>query len=110
MYLTRNGVARKITASPYKLRVNYTDDYFLIFVFSSELYKEKFEERLKDNREKINGSLSHRFGFKIENNVLCDIKLYTMIEKRGFLIKNNKEGFECLKDLELNGNKVIIKN
>lgn len=110
MSLTRNGVANDIRLSPYKLKVYYTKSCYLIFSFSSELYKSKFEERLAENREKINSSLSNRFGFDIENNVLCDIKLYTSIEKRGFLIKDNKEGFECLKSLKLDGKRLTTKS
>ena len=108
--LSRRGIANDITVSPYKFKINYTKNSYIIFVFSSELYKEKFVEKLEENRKKINWSLSNRFGFEIENNVLCDIKLYSSIEKRGFLIKNNKEGFGCLDVLKLDGKNLIQKN
>lgn len=108
--LTRNGIANVLSESPYKHKINYTKNSYVIFVFSSELYKGKFVERLEDNREKINGSLTNRFGFEINNDILCDIKLYSSIEKRGFLIKNNKEGFECLNDIVLSGRNLIARN
>lgn len=109
--LTNSGVAYDLTISPHKVKVNYTSNMYVIYVFSSELYKGKFEERQLDNREKINTSLSNRFGFEIENNLLCDIKLYSMIEKRGFLLlKNNKEEFGWLDVLKLDGKNLIQKN
>lgn len=108
--LTRNGIAMDIRLSPYKHKINYRKNSYIIYVFSSEFYKGKFVERLEENRQKINGSLSNRFGFEIANDILCDIKLYSMIEKRGFLIKNTKEGFECLNDIILDGKNLIAKN
>lgn len=107
--LTRDGVARDFKLSPYRHKINYNKNSYVIYVFSSELYKGKFVERLEDNREKINGSLTNRFGFKINNDVLCDIKLYSSIEKRGFLIKTNKEGFECLDDITLSGKNLTAR-
>lgn len=108
--LTQDGIANDLTISPYKTKVFYTANSYVIYVFSSKLYKGKFEERMEDNREKINRSLSNRFGFDIVNNLLCDMKLYTTIEKRGFLIKSNKEGFGCLSNLRLDGKTLIQKN
>lgn len=108
--LTKRGIANDITISPYKHKINYTKNSYIIYRFSSELYKNKFIERLEENRDKINSSLTNRFGFEITNDILCDIKLYTMIEKRGFLIKNTKEGFECLRNLKLDGKNLIAKN
>ncbi len=81
-----------------------------IFVFSSDLYKRKFEEKMMENRQRINESLSNRFGFEIKNDLMCDVLLYKKIEKRGFLIKNNKEGFECLENIRLDGRNLIQKN
>ena len=108
--LTYSGIAYDLNISPHKVKVNYTSNMYVIYVFSSNLYKSKFEERQQENRDKINASLSNRFGFTIENNVLCDMKLYSTIEKRGFLIKNNKEGFECPDVLKLDGKNLIQKN
>ena len=82
--LSRGGVSFDFENTPFKKKVNYASNNYIIYCFSSQLYLRKFEERLKENREKINGSLSNRFGFEIQNDVLCDIKLYSSIEKRGF--------------------------
>lgn len=105
--LTKSGVAYDLTISPHKYKVIYDNENTLIFTFSSNLYLTKFQEKLVEHREKVNKSLTKRFGYEIENNELCDIKLYTMIEKRGFLIDNTKERFECLNNIKLDGNNLI---
>lgn len=106
--LTKSGVAYDLTVSPHKVKMIYDDGNALIFTFSSKLYRTKFIEKVYDHREKVNKSLSKRFGFEVENNQLCDIKLYTMIEKRGFLIDNTKERFECLNIIKLDGNNLTM--
>lgn len=105
--LTLHGIAYDLGISPHKVKINYTQNTYIIYVFSSDLYKRKFEERLENNRQNINDSLSKRFNFAIENNILCDIKLYSSIEKRGFYLKNNKEGFECLESIKLDGKNLM---
>ena len=107
--LTRSGVAYDFKISPHKLVVEYGEEE-IEYVFSSELYKTKFQEKMEDNRYKINDSLSKRFGFSIVNNKLCDIKLYTTIEKRGFLINHNKESIEWLSSITLDGSNLTTKN
>ena len=87
--LTRRKVALDLRYSPYEYTVHYPE-YRIKYIFSSELYRNKFKERIRENRETINNSLINRFGFDIEVNPLCDIRLYSCIEKRGFLIL--KEG------------------
>lgn len=108
--LTVCGIAYDLRVSPYKTKINYTQNYYITFIFSSELYKRKFEDRIESNRISINESLTKRFGFEIENNPLCDIKLYTSIEKRGFLLRNSKEGFEWLENIKLDGKNLTVKN
>ena len=104
--LTRYGVAYDFDVSPYRYNVDYSSGS-ITFVFSSQFYLKNFITKMKSNREKINQSLSKRFGFSIENDILCDIKLYTSIEKRGFLIYLNGERFECLDSLVLDGGNLI---
>ena len=93
--LTRRKVALDLRYSPYEITVTYPE-YEIRYVFSSELYRDKFEERIRENREAINNSLFNRFGFAIEVNLLCDIRLYSSIEKRGFLIYKEGSSEECL--------------
>lgn len=100
--LTRSGIAHDLKLSPYKVSVHYEEGDELIFVFSSKMYTEKFKEKIEDNRDKINESLSKRFGFMIHINKIADLKLYSMIETRGFLIVG-KEDYLCPEDIILDG-------
>lgn len=105
--LSRNNIAYDFHISPHRLEVPY-EGQTLCFVFSSQLNKTKFYDRHLENREKISESLTNRFGFRVENELLCDIKLYSSIEKRGFLIIDERTGQEYLwlDNLTLDGGKV----
>lgn len=105
--LTRSNVAHDLNISPHKQVVAYRDLSQVEFVFSSEFYKGKFMDKLYEHRDTINQSLSNRFGFSIKADKLADIKLYTTIEKRGFLIYHNGVKTECLSDITLDGQNLI---
>lgn len=107
MALTRNNVAYNLNESPHRLEVPYDDQQILIYVFSSEFYKTNFYNRFLDNREKISESLSKRFGFRVENDLLCDLKLYTSIEKRGFLVIKGEDKIVCQENITLDGAKLM---
>lgn len=104
--MTRGGVVYNLEESPYRYNVNYAG-CSITFVFSSDFYRTNFIRKFKNNRKKINQSLSNRFGFLIENDLLSDIKFYISIEKRGFLIYQNGERFECLRSVKLDGQNLI---
>lgn len=106
--LTRNGIAHNLKLSPYEHTIKYENET-LTYIFSSELYKNKFIEKIESYREKINCSLTKRFGFEIVNDLLCDIKLYSVTETRGFLIRG-KEEYECLNIIRLNGEILTMKS
>lgn len=107
--LTRNKIAYDFEISPYYLEVPY-ENTTLKYIFSSELYRENFYNKYIENREKINISLSNRFGIEIESDILCDLKLYVTIEKRGFLIWKDEEKIKCLDCIKLNGMRMMKKN
>lgn len=108
--MSRRKIAYDLNISPYKFTAYYMEaPCNLTFVFSSELYKNNFGSRLIDNRKSINQSLSNRFGFKIECDLIADLKLYTTIEKRGFLICKDGDKIECLNDIILAGVNLITK-
>lgn len=107
--LTRSAVAYDLNISPHRLEVPYGDEV-LTYVFSSALYRRNFYDRFLDNREQIGASLTKRFGFQIGNDLLCDLKLYTTIEKRGFLIFKNEVKFVCREDIILDGQKLIKRS
>ena len=106
MALTRGKIAYNLEESPYRLEVPY-DGFSLWFVFSSNLYKQKFYDGFLDNREKITDSLTRRFGVRVQNDVLCDLKLYTTIEKRGFLVMKEEVKFLCVDEIILTGCKMM---
>lgn len=105
--LTKCGIAYDFNISPYKVTIEYPENDEMTYTFSSNFYKEKFMDMLEGNREKINESLTKRFGINIKFNILCDVKLYSSIEKRGFLIVSKKDKFECLNTIKLDG-KIVI--
>ena len=109
--LTRSGIAYNIEISPHKLIINY-DCEDLEFVFSSDRYKQIFLRKLEDNRKQLNESLSKRYKFTITNtnNIIADIKLYSITEKRGFLINTGKESYRCLSTIKLDGMNLTSEN
>ena len=108
--LTRSNVAYNLHISPHRELIPYGDDSQVEYVFSSDLYRRKFLEKQKANREEINRSLSNRFGFQIENGILADLRLYTTIEKRGFLLYRNGVEVVCPDGILLDGVKMVVKN
>lgn len=104
--LSRSNIAYNLYTTPHTLGLSY-EGQEVIFHFSSELYRKKFQARLIEHRESINNSLSKRFGVKVVNPLLADLRLYSTIEKRGYLINVDGEYYECQEDITLNGAKVI---
>ena len=107
--LTRSNIAYDLTISPHRLSVEYRNTT-ITYVFSSELYRNKFCAALQENREKIDNSLSNRFGFTVKNEMLCDLKLYITIEKRGFLLYKGEQKIECLNDITLDGDRMTTNS
>lgn len=107
--LTRYGVAYDLTNTPYQVYVMY-DDLKVCYNFSSKLNKQRFINKAGKNRENINSSLSKRFNITIIYDLLCDIKLYSTVEKRGFLIETESDSYTCLNTIKLNGKNQIIKS
>jgi hypothetical protein len=108
MSLTRSGVAYNLEESPHRLDVPY-DSGTITYVFSSDLYRRNFYDRFLENREQINESLTRRFGFPVNNDVLCDVRLYKSIEKRGFLLMKGEERI-LWQDITLDGGKLTKKS
>lgn len=108
--LTRNGVCYDLLKSPFKVEIEYQNKKVLTFKFSSQTNIDRFNKRLEQNRKYINNSLSKRFKFEIVNNLIADIKLYSSIESKGFLLISNGVLIECLENLRLNGVEVMKRN
>ena len=107
--LTRGGVCYDLHTTPFIFEVSYNEEV-IKYAFSSEYNRTSFRNRIQDNRNHINDSLTKRFKIDITLNKLCDLKLYSNIEKRGFLIETNGEKIEWLNIIRLNGDKVTKKN
>ena len=106
--LTRNGICYDLSNTPYKQTVDYGDSK-TIFSFSSELNRERFNNRIGENRKAINNSLSNRFNMIVELNKLADIDLYTKVEKRGFYIVANGRIVEWQEEVVINNEKTLRK-
>lgn len=78
-------------------------------MFSSQPHLDKFESRLKTNRDTINYSLTKRFGFSVDVSTLADVVLYKKIETRGFLIEVEEVEYKCLKSLKCGGVTVTMR-
>lgn len=107
--LSRGGICYNLEVTPFTVVKKY-EDRKVIFSFSSEFYKNKFEMQLKDHREKINQSLSKRFGLMYFNSLLADIVLYSKVESRGFYLLIDNEEYKCLSNIKLTGVNQIQKN
>lgn len=104
---TRNGIYYDLSHSKYTFIVPDTD---IKFVFSSMLYMTKFKEQYLLNREQQNIKFKVRYKLNIEAVILPDIMLYNKIEKRGFLIINERGQELCQKNLKLIGEKATRKD
>lgn len=106
--LTRNGICYDLSNTPYKITVDYGDSK-TIFNFSSELNKDKFTNRLEENRKAVGSSLSNRFKMVIELNKLADIDLYSKVERRGFYIVANGRIVEWQEEVVIRNEETVRK-
>nr|UWD73942.1 MAG: late genes activator [Bacteriophage sp.] len=104
--MTRGGVEYNLNISPYR----YTADTGLTFVFSSKYHLDTFKNKQVENRNRLNESLSNRFNYYVEFNILADCVLYRQIEQRGFLILKDGENYPCQNIIKFGGEKAIKKN
>lgn len=107
--LTRGKVCYNLKNTPYTLSMVYEGKQ-VTYHFSSSLYVEKFVCKRDEHRKSITESLSKRFGFTIDSTLIADLRLYSMIEKRGFLLSVDGDYVECQKDIILNGMRMITRN
>lgn len=107
--LTRSKIAYDLSISPHRISVLYGEKS-LEFVFSSDLYRRKFLEKQEAHREQLSNSLTKRFGVTVKSPILSDLKLYTTIEKRGFLLLRNGVEVKCLEQVTLDGENLTLKS
>lgn len=77
--LTKAGVCYNVERSPYSFEyMGYT------FFFSSPGHRDSFMEKARVRREWLTDSLSKRFHFKVEADLVAVFQLYCQVETRGF--------------------------
>ena len=109
MELTRSKIAYNLHHSPHRELVSYGDGV-TTYVFSSDLYRRKFLEKQKKNREQLSASLTNRFGVLVRCDALADFRLYTTIEKRGFLLIQDRVAIECRDRVTFDGARMTLTN
>ena len=93
---TSHGVYYNLCESEYKLTINH-----ITYYFSSSLHRKKFIERYLEERDILNYAQSRRFKAKLNLSVLADLKTYSNIEKRGFLVVIEGVYYKCLDNINL---------
>jgi hypothetical protein len=93
---TRNGIYYNLCESEYKLTINH-----ITYYFSSSLYRKKFIERYLEERDILSYTQSRRFKATLNLSVLADLKTYSNIEKRGFLVEIEGVYYKCLDNINL---------
>jgi hypothetical protein len=93
---TRDGIFHNILESDYPFTVGE-----MTFYFSSPSYRTKFMERYRAEMIRFNESAMNIYKrqFNLVFIELAVIRLYTMIEKRGFYMTLRGEKVTCLESL-----------
>ena len=107
--LTRNGVAKDLSKSPYIYSV-LTEKDVLHLYFSSKLHMKRFAEKRDDNYNMIYNYIYKRFKYQVDCRLLADLNLYQKIETRGFYVRLNKEVYLCPDNITLNGENKMRKS
>lgn len=100
--MTRNGVCYNFFNSPYIYECNG-----IVYVFSSQLHKEKFKKRKGNHRKQMVTRLFSIFHIHMDATTASDILLYQKTETRGFLIRQGGDIFTCPQEILLDGEKLI---
>ena len=103
--LTRRGVETDLKNSQYVYIIKN-----ITYYFSSIYYRDKFINKLVDNRKLIFNQLKNLFDSDINIYPLADILLYSKTEKRGFFIKIGGLDIPCKNSLIYHGIKISFKN
>lgn len=84
--VTKNGIYHDLNETIYFYRLlNYK------FYFSSKVYRDKFIARYPNFIKEESYKFKERFGFNLKNYDLFLFRLYSIIEKRGFLVEEYSE-------------------
>lgn len=93
---TRKGIYTDISESTYPFTVGE-----ITFYFSSMFYRSKFMNTYKDESQRFNESANriYKDKFNLDMTYVSLIRLYVLIEKRGFYIRFRGEEVLCPNDL-----------
>lgn len=81
MPVTKRGIYHNLKESKYTI-----SNHEVVFFFSSKVYRDKFLKEYQENREKRKYKMIEEEScFNLE--LLADVRLYMVIEKRGFRVK-----------------------
>ena len=107
--LTRNGVAKDLSKSPYIFTEMFGNNRLDLF-FSSRLHLQNFIKNREENYRMIYNYIYKRFKYQVNCRMLADLNLYKKIETRGFYVKLNKEVYLCPNTITLDGECRMRKN
>ena len=99
--LTRNGVAKDLSKSPYTF-TEFNNENTYTFYFSSKLHLNNFNKLRQQNFVMIYNYIYKRFKFKVDCQTLADFNLYKKIEHRGCYIKINNKCYSKIEHISLN--------
>ena len=96
--MTKDGIEYDFNKTPWETIKQY-NGCNLVFKFSSEFYKNKF---IILSRETHLNKKMKMLGISYDETLLHDIKLYSVIEKRGFqIVTSHLTKISNLKDLKI---------
>ena len=98
--LTRRGVAKDMSESPYVYTYIHKGTPVYLF-FSSKLHLDNFTKNRDKNYSMIYNSIYKRFKFKIDCTFLSDFNLYKKIENRGCYIRFGNKVYKDLTKISL---------
>lgn len=101
MIKTKRGIYKILRLSEYKVYAR-ANGKSLVFHFSSNFYRRNFIDKWEEEIVRFNESANNIYKekFDIDMGVLGLIRLYAMIEKRGFYFTIDGEAVECPDDLK----------
>jgi hypothetical protein len=95
--MTKRGIYPNILDSEYPFTVGE-----ITFYFSSMVYRQKFMNLYRDEIKHINETaIRHKHPFKTDMTIFSLLRLYCLIEKRGFYIKVRGEEVTCLENVKM---------
>lgn len=96
-------VIHNLTESPYIHTVNVGGgiNSELIFVFSKDYNRYKFQHCLPEYIQEINRRIQHKYGLTINCDILAYFNLYKKIEKNKFLMRIDGKWIDDFRDINI---------